>query len=36
MHKEAAVATTPSNPIQHVGIIVAENHTFDNYFGPAS
>jgi len=33
MHKEAAVGTTPSNPIQHVGIIVTENHTFDNYFG---
>ena len=33
MHKEAAVGTTPSNPIQHVVIIVKENHTFDNYFG---
>jgi hypothetical protein len=23
----------PNNPIEHVGIIVKENHTFDNYFG---
>jgi phospholipase C len=23
----------PQNPIDHVVIIVKENHTFDNYFG---
>jgi len=23
----------PHNPIEHVVIIVKENHTFDNYFG---
>ncbi len=23
----------PHNPIEHVVIIVIENHTFDNYFG---
>ena len=23
----------PINPIEHVVIIVKENHTFDNYFG---
>jgi acid phosphatase len=29
----AALAATPSTPIQHVIIIVGENHTFDNVFG---
>jgi phospholipase C len=24
---------SPNSPIQHVVIIVKENHTFDNYFG---
>lgn len=28
-----AGASTQSNPIQHVVVIVQENHTFDNYFG---
>ena len=23
----------PFNPIEHIVIIVKENHTFDNYFG---
>ena len=23
----------PQNPIEHVVIIVKENHSFDNYFG---
>src|SRR5436305_3960828 len=26
-------ATTPTTPIQHVVVIMLENHTFDNYFG---
>src|SRR5262245_19315090 len=29
----AYAATTPTTPIQHVIIIVGENHTFDNLFG---
>ena len=28
-----ASATQSSNPIQHVVVIMEENHTFDNYFG---
>ncbi|HXJ01871.1 MAG TPA: alkaline phosphatase family protein, partial [Micropepsaceae bacterium] len=29
----SALAAAPSTPIQHVIIIVGENHTFDNLFG---
>ncbi len=31
--QSSALTPTWSNPIQHVVIIVQENHTFDNYFG---
>src|SRR5258708_12343417 len=26
----------PHNPIEHIGLIIKENHTFDNYFGTFS
>ena len=29
----ASTGTSSANPIQHVIVIVQENHTFDNYFG---
>jgi phospholipase C len=28
-----AAVTQATNPIQHVVVIMEENHTFDNYFG---
>jgi hypothetical protein len=31
--RKTGSAGAPASPIEHVAIIVKENHTFDNYFG---